>query len=120
MQKLSLTEPVHRKQGLYETNNRHIWTAYVEEAEHLRHTEQNKKIYAKHKETIERVFADLKEKHAMRWTTLRGLRKVSMQAMLVYACMNLKKLATWLWNSGGSKHRIGIFCSSSLKNKTNS
>ncbi|MNW23528.1 Transposase DDE domain protein [compost metagenome] len=89
--------------------SRHIWAAYVEEAEHLRHTEQNKKIYAKRKETIERVFADLKEKHGMRWTTLRGLKKVSMQAMLVYACMNLKKLATWLWNSGGSKHRLGIF-----------
>ncbi|HZG78423.1 MAG TPA: transposase, partial [Paenibacillus sp.] len=51
-------------------------------------------------------FADMKEKHGMRWTTLRGLRKVSMQAMLVYACMNLKKLATWLWRSGGSKRRF--------------
>ncbi|MCR8872369.1 transposase, partial [Peribacillus frigoritolerans] len=29
---------------------------------------------------IERVFADAKEKHGMRWTTLRGLKKLSMQA----------------------------------------
>ncbi|MGE7600443.1 transposase, partial [Lysinibacillus fusiformis] len=49
------------------------------------------------KETIERVFADAKEKHGMRWTTLRGLKKLSMQAMLTFAAMNLKKLATWTW-----------------------
>ena len=81
--------------------SQHVWADYLEEADHLRHTEENKAIYAKRKETIERVFADMKEKHGMRWTTLRGLEKVSMQAKLVFAAMNLKKLATWLWRSGG-------------------
>lgn len=76
---------------------RHVWEGYVEEAEHLRHTPYNKEVYARRKETIERVFADMKEKHGLRWTTLRGIKKLSMQAMLVFACMNLKKLATWLW-----------------------
>jgi len=76
---------------------RHIWESYVEEAEHLRHSYDIKQIYAKRKETIERVFADAKEKHGMRWTTLRGLKKLSMQAMLTFAAMNLKKLATWTW-----------------------
>ncbi|MGG2074441.1 hypothetical protein AB1J28_13915 [Lysinibacillus irui] len=33
----------------------------------------------------------------MRWTTLRGLKILSMQAMLTFAAMNLKKLATWTW-----------------------
>lgn len=80
--------------------SRHIWADYLEEVEHLRHTELNKRLYARRKETIERVFADLKEKHGLRWTTLRGLQKVTMQAMLVFACMNLKKLANWLWKSG--------------------
>jgi len=80
--------------------SRHIWAHYLEEADHLRHTEENRRIYEQRKETIERVFADLKEKHGMRWTTLRGLRKVTMQAMLTFAAMNLKKLATWLWRSG--------------------
>jgi len=42
-----------------------------------------KKNYAKPKEVIERVFADAKEKHGMRWTTSRGLKKLSMQAMLL-------------------------------------
>jgi len=79
---------------------RHIWADYLEEAEHLRHTDTNKEIYAQRKETIERVFADMKEKHGMRWTTLRGLKRVSAQAMLVAACMNLKKMANWLWRSG--------------------
>jgi hypothetical protein len=63
-------------------------------------TDENKRLYPRRKETIERVFADMKEKHGLRWTTLRGLKKVSMQAMLVFACMNLKKLANWLWKSG--------------------
>ena len=76
---------------------RHIWEAYLEESEHLRHSFEIKEIYAKRKETIERVFADAKEKHGMRWTTLRGLKKLSMQAMLTFAAMNLKKLAAWTW-----------------------
>ena len=75
---------------------RHIWTDYVEEAEQLHHHEI-KSIYAKNKETIERFFVNAKEKHGMRWTTLRGLKKLSMQAMLTFAAMNLKKLATWTW-----------------------
>ncbi|ALC85030.1 hypothetical protein AM499_03740 [Bacillus sp. FJAT-22090] len=43
-----------------------------------------KEIYAKRKETIERVFADVKEKHGMRWTTFRALKKLSMQAILTF------------------------------------
>ncbi|PLT35956.1 IS1182 family transposase [Bacillus sp. V5-8f] len=78
---------------------RHIWQEYVEETDHLRHHEDVKPIYAKRKETIERVFADAKEKHGMRWTTLRGLKKLSMQAMLTFAAMNLKKMANWAWRA---------------------
>ncbi|MCD4840363.1 IS1182 family transposase, partial [Neobacillus sedimentimangrovi] len=78
---------------------RHVWEDYLEEADHLRYTTENRIIYAKRKETIERVFADAKEKHGMRWTTLRGLKKLSMQAMLTFAAMNLKKLANWTWTS---------------------
>ncbi|AMM91634.1 transposase [Peribacillus simplex] len=80
---------------------RHIWQTHVEEADHLRHHQDVKTIYAKRKETIERVFADAKEKHGMRWTTLRGLKKLSMQAMLTFAAINLKKMANWTW--GGPK-----------------
>jgi hypothetical protein len=55
----------------------------MEEVNHLRHTEENKQLYALRKETIERVFADAKEKHGMRWTTLRGLKKVTLQGCLL-------------------------------------
>ncbi len=70
---------------------RHIWQDTLDEAEHLRHTDWNKEIYAERKETIERVFAELKQKHGLRWANLKGLEKNSMQAMLVFAAMNLKK-----------------------------
>ena len=79
---------------------RPIWADYLEEVEHLRHHQEVKSIYAKRKETIERVFADAKEKHGMRWTTLSGLKKLSMQAMLTFAAMNLKKLTAWTWQGG--------------------
>ena len=52
-------------------------------------------IYKLWKETIERVFADVKEKQAMRYTQYRGLAKVKAEAPLRFACMNLKKLAKW-------------------------
>lgn len=59
-----------------------------------------KAIYEKRKETIERVFADAKEKHNMRYTQYRGLAKVTAEATLRFACMNLKKLANWKWKNG--------------------
>lgn len=57
---------------------------YHEEREHLCHHVEVKEIYAKRKETIERIFADAKEKHGMCWTSLRGLKKLSMQAILTF------------------------------------
>ena len=41
----------------------------------------------------ERVFADAKEKHAMRYTLYRGLAAVTAWVKLKFAAMNLKKLA---------------------------
>jgi hypothetical protein len=35
--------------------------------------------------------------------------------MLTFASMNLKKLATWLWKSGGSKHPNRNFVSHLMK-----
>ena len=47
---------------------RHLWEPYVEIAEDLRYTDRGKELYRKRGETIERVFADAKEKHGMRST----------------------------------------------------
>lgn len=76
---------------------RHVWEDYMEEAEEIRHTLGMKEKYQKRKETIERVFADGKEKHGMRYTQYRGLAKVKMELTLLFACMNLKKMAVWKW-----------------------
>ena len=70
----------------------HIWQEFLDLVEQLRKTERGKEIYAMRKQTIERVFADAKEKHAMRYTHHRGLARVSAWVRLKYAAMNLKKL----------------------------
>lgn len=75
---------------------RQVWQDYVDIAEDLRYTNINKAIYKRRKETIERIFADAKEKHGLRWTKYRSLEKVAVHTMLTFATMNLKKLAMWL------------------------
>ena len=67
--------------------------------EGIRKTDLGKKIYAQRKKTIERVFADAKEKHAMRYTHHRGLAAVTRWVRLKFAAMNLKKLAVWSWKN---------------------
>lgn len=79
---------------------RHIWENYIEQAEDIRHTIGTKEIYKLRSQTIERVFADAKEKHGMRYTQYRGIDKVRMELNLLFGCMNLKKLATWLDRKG--------------------
>ncbi len=71
---------------------RHIWQEYIEYAEDIRHTPKGKELYAKRSQTIERVFADAKEKHGMRFLRTNGLKKATITVLLTFACMNLKKL----------------------------
>ena len=75
----------------------HIWQGYLDIVEGIRKTDLGKRIYAQRKETIERVFADAKEKHAMRYTHRRGLAAVTRWVRLKFVAMNLKKLANWSW-----------------------
>ena len=77
----------------------HIWQEYLDIVEAIRKTEKGKTIYAQRKETIERVFADAKEKHAMRYTHHRGLTAVTRWVRLKYVAMNLKKMANWSWEN---------------------
>ena len=62
----------------------------LEKVEDIRHTPEYKELYERRKETIERVFADAKEKHAMRYTPCRGLSQVTNWVRLKFAAMNLK------------------------------
>ena len=48
------------------TVQRHVWKDYEELADDARYTPEYRELYQRRKETIERVFADAKEKHAMR------------------------------------------------------
>lgn len=76
---------------------KHIWADYIDQAEHFRHTDKGKKSYSLRSQTIERVFADAKEKYAMRYTLLRGLTRVKNWVRLKFAAMNLKKMAMWAY-----------------------
>lgn len=44
----------------------HLWQEAMDEVERLRHTDLNRTLYRKRRETIERAFADVKEKHGIR------------------------------------------------------
>ena len=68
----------------------------MEIVEDYRHTPEYKELYTHRKETIERVFADAKEKHGMRYTLYRSLAQVTKWVRLKFAAMNLKKLAIHL------------------------
>lgn len=88
---------------------RHIWQEYLDLVEQIRKTELGKEIYGRRKETIERVFADAKEKHAMRYTHHRGLARVTNWVRLKFAAMNLKKLAIWEWKRSAIHPFFALF-----------
>jgi len=73
----------------------HIWKDYEELADDAKYTPKYQELYSMRKQTIERVFADAKEKHGMRYTLYRGLAQVTKWVRLKFAAMNLKKLAYW-------------------------
>ena len=80
------------------TVTKHVWLDYLETVEDIRYTPEYKELYERRKETIERVFADAKEKHVMRYTPYRGLSQVTNWVRLKFAAMNLKKYAIHRWN----------------------
>lgn len=89
-------EECTKSKNFEKVSTKHIWQEYIEIVEELRYILEIKKIYEKRKETVERVFADAKEKHGMRYTTFRSLAQVTKWVKLKFACMNLKKFALHL------------------------
>lgn len=65
----------------------------MEICEDIRQTLGMKDLYAKRKETIERLFGTAKENHGFRYTQMYGKARMEMKVGLTFACMNLKKLA---------------------------
>jgi transposase len=76
---------------------RHVWAEYMEKAEEVRYTKKWQVIYPQRKETIERVFADDKENHCLRYTRVRGLKKNRHVGSVIFTCHNLERLARWKW-----------------------
>ena len=89
---------------------RHIWEEYKEIANEIRYTPEWKEIYPLRKETIERVYADCKEKHGLRFTRLRELKKNQHESLIIFGCHNLSKLAK-------IKKRRGIINTSSASKR---
>lgn len=73
----------------------HVWNNYLEEAEETRYKIGSKEIYSKRKETIERCFGDGKENFGLRFTRYTGIKKVTQGLLLLFTCMNFKKMARW-------------------------
>lgn len=101
------------------TVTKHIWSDYIELAEDIRHTPKYAELYKMRKEKIERVFADAKEKHAMRYTPYRGLAQVRNWVRLKFAAMNLKKLAKWKWKGDNSPSTTFVFVINFINMKKN-
>ena len=85
-------------------------------ADDVRYTPKYRDLYKQRKETIERVFADAKEKHAMRYTQYSGLAQVTNWVKLKFAAMNLKRLAKWKWKNAGSRLYELLFSTLMIKN----
>ena len=107
---MSVKTFMYREAKSEKTVAKHIWSDYLETVEDIRHTPKYQKIYDKRKETIERVFADAKEKHAMRYTPYRGLTQVTNWVRLKFAAMNLKKFAIHRWNMTNSPAFANRIC----------
>jgi len=65
------------------------------------------------------VFADAKEKHAMRYTPYTGLAQVTNRVRLKFATMNLKKLAKWKWKRNNTPSKLFDFIIFLTKTKKN-
>ena len=97
------------------TIDRHIWQEYIDIANDIRKTDWGQFTYALRSQTIERVFADAKEKHAMRYTHHRGLTRVANWVRLKYAAMNLKKLARWAWKRSSFALVFAVIAPNTIK-----
>lgn len=88
-----IDKPSCLKQYSFKTIRRHIYEDCLEQARAYRLTSEGKELYKLRKETIERVFAEGKEKHGLRFTRYKGREKNTDMRALLYACLNIKKLA---------------------------
>lgn len=97
---------------------RHLYEDSLDEANRYRLTEEGKDLYAKRKQTIERVFAEGKENHGLRFTRQVGREAMKVKASLTLLCMNMKKYALLIdkrVKAGGKPPSFKAFFRSFLK-----
>lgn len=75
---------------------RHVKEDYADAVRAFLRTEEGKAKYSRRKETIERVFADLKELMGLRYAHYRGSHCVKAQVLMTGAAYNIKKIARLL------------------------
>lgn len=80
----------------FKTVRRHLYDDCLLLTRDYRLSPEGKEIYKKRKETIERVFAEGKERHCLRYSRYRGLKKNYHYRALLYSCLNIKKLGLLL------------------------
>jgi len=80
---------------------RHVHEHFADKARRFMKTEKGKRYYRRRKETVERVFADAKELHGLRYARYRGLFQVQMQCLMTATAQNIKKIATKLAKDQG-------------------
>ena len=85
---------------------RHINQDYLDECKQYRLSDEGKELYTMRKETIERVFADAKEKNGLRFTRFKGRVKNRHLRCLLYACLNMKKVAIYLSNKATKCNKL--------------
>lgn len=91
-------DALYHKCGLREGGTAAYLEGLQEElADDARYTSKYKRLYELRKETIERVFADAKEKHGMRYTRYTGLAQVTNWVRLKCVVINLKKFVKRRW-----------------------
>jgi len=74
---------------------RHFDEEYLERVRSYRDTEPYKKALRKRKVWIEPLFAEAKDWHGMRRFRLRGLKRVNIEALVIAAGQNVKRLLTF-------------------------
>ncbi len=91
------------------TIQRSIWQPYLDEADLIRKTSYHAQYYPLRKQTIERIFADGKEKHGLRYIRYRGRQKVQDYMYLLFASMNMKKIALWATRQSSNSSISSLF-----------
>lgn len=84
------------KNYAFKTIRRHLYQDCLEKAKAYRLSDEGKEIYKLRKETIERIFAEGKEKHSLRFTRYKGRQRNFDMRALLYSCLNIKKLTNFI------------------------